>query len=245
MRSALPVVFAAAALISVLPTSAFAQDGFFFKAPVVSLEVRVGRTGPAVGGGIFDDLTSNLTLERKDFAATTFAADASFRASGRMDVVIGTGYAKSSALSESREYVDQDDQPIVQTTRLSKLPVSAGARFYPLSRGEAIGQYAWIPRPFTPYVGAGAGLMHYRLEQQGDFVNYQDLSIFNDRLESTGNTVMAYGEGGASYWLNHRVGLSAGARYTFATADMRRDYEGFDNIDLSGFQASAGLAVRF
>ncbi len=243
LRTLLVTALTTAGLAAALPASA--QDGFFFKPPTATLELRMGRFASSASGDIYEHMIDNFTLGRGDFAATSFSADAAFRAAERFDVVIGAGLAKSRAQSDSRDYTDQDDQPILQETRISKLPVTAGARFYPLARGEAIGQYAWIPAAFTPYVGAGAGLMHYKLEQDGDFVNYEDLSIFNDELESSGNAAMAYGEAGASYWFNSRLALTGGARYTFAKAGLRRDFAGFDDIDLSGFQASAGFAVRF
>jgi hypothetical protein len=234
---------AGAAITGAAP--ARAQDGFFFKPPTVTVELRLGRSGASASGEIYRHMIDNFTLEQGDFAATSLSGDAAFRASSAVDVVLGLGYATSRAASESRDYVDTDDQPILQQTRLTRMPVTAGARVYPLSRGQAIGRYAWVPARFTPYLGAGAGLMHYRLAQTGDFVNYQDLSIFHDLLESTGNTAMAYGEAGAAYWLNQRIGFAGGARYTYAKAGMRRDFEGFDDIDLSGLQASAGFAVRF
>jgi hypothetical protein len=240
------VVVAATAVLGISSARpAAAQDGFFFKPPAATLELRVGRFAAGASGDIYQHMTENFTLGQKDFAATSFSADAAFRASDRVDVVVGGAFARSARGSESRNYVDQDDQPILQETRLTKIPLGAGVRVYPLSRGVAVGKYAWIPASFTPYAGAGVGLMHYKLEQDGDFVNYQDFSIFNDELQSSGNAAMAYGEAGAAYWMNHRVGLTGGARYTFAKAALRRDFEGFDDIDLSGFQASAGLALRF
>jgi hypothetical protein len=94
-------------------------------------------------------------------------------------------------------------------------------------------------------VGAGFGGVHYSLIQQGEFVDESDLSITADRLESSGTAMMIYAEGGAQYWINQHFGLQAEARYTNARAAMGRDYEGFNDIDLRGVQATAGFAVRF
>jgi hypothetical protein len=233
----------AAGMLGAAPAAA--QEGFFFRPPIATVEVRLGRYQSPASGDIYQHMTENFTLGRGDFAATSVSADASLRVLPSMDVVLGVGYAMSGAMSESREFVDQDDQPIIQRTQLTKIPVSVGARLYPLSRGESVGQYAWIPAAFVPYAGIGGGLMRYTLEQSGDFVNFADFSIFNDELVSKATAPMAYGEAGASYWVSARVGLSGGVRYTYAKAGMHDDYEGFEDIDLSGFQASAGFAVRF
>jgi hypothetical protein len=239
------LMFAAGATVAMPAGVAYAQDGFLFKVPAFTVELRVGRLAPTTSSEIYPHLTSNFTLEKKDFRATSYSADASFRVAPSFDVVAGIGWATSRTSSESREFVDQDDQPILQETELSKLPVTVGVRYFPLSRGESIGRYAWIPAAFTPYIGAGGGMMHYRLAQNGDFVSFEDLSIFTDELESTANAVTAYGEAGASVWLSGKFGLTGSARYTLARAPMRRDFAGFEDIDLGGFQASAGLAVRF
>ena len=226
-------------------TRAHAQDGFLFKPPVMTFDLRVGRTVQGTNSEIYRELTQTLTLNNSDFHATSYGLDAAFRATPRVDVVLGAGYASSKATSESRDYIDTNDQPIIQQTTLSRVPVTAGLRLYPMSRGERIGSYAWIPRAFTPYVGAGIGMMRYRLTQVGDFVDESDLSIFTDMLESTGTAAMTYGEAGATYWLSGHAGLTGSARYTFAKAGMRDDFELFNDIDLRGFQGSAGIAVRF
>ncbi|MEO5510505.1 MAG: hypothetical protein ABIV28_02545 [Longimicrobiales bacterium] len=238
-------VACSAGAASTAASPANAQDGFFFKPPAATVELRIGRNAANASGEIFRHMIDNFTLDSHDFAATSISADVAFRGAPAWDVVLGIAHAISRAASESRDYTDQDDQPILQQTRLTRMPVTAGARYYVLARGQALAEHAWVPARFTPFVGAGVGLMHYRLEQMGDFVNYEDLSIFNDLLESTGNSAMAYGEAGAAYWFNQRVGLSGGARYTYAKAGLRRDFEGFEDINLSGLQASAGFAVRF
>ena len=233
----------AAAII--VPKPGKAQDGFMFKPPSMTLEFRVGRSMPSASSDIYDELTSVLTLDRHDFAATSFAGNAAFRATSQADFVIGIGYAKSRASSESRDYIGTDDLPIFQETELKRLPITAGMRFYPMKRGEALGNYAYIPSRVTPYVGAGIGLMRYSLHQTGEFVDSEDLSIFADELTSQGSAALAYGEAGAGLWLNQRVGLVGDARYTWSKSGLRGDFEKFEDIDLRGFQASAGFAVRF
>lgn len=224
---------------------ALAQDGFSFKPPAVTLDFKIGHVAQSTSSDIYSDLTTNLTLEKTDFAATSYAGSASFRATTRTDFVFGIGYVRSQAASESRDYVGTDDLPITQSTSLVRIPVTAGLRYFPTSRGHAVGQYAFIPAAFTPFVGGGIGLMNYKLTQEGDFVDSSDLSIFTDELESSGRSVMAYGEAGAAYWFNQRVGITADARYNWSRAPMRKDFQQFDNIDLRGVQATAGLAVRF
>lgn len=247
-RNSIAILFSSAmtlALVVAVPHPVTAQSGFYFKPPAMTAELRFGRTERDAGSDVFDYMTRSLTLDKKDFAAMSYAADIAIRSSERSDFVIGLGYAKSNASSESRDFIGTDDKPISQHTSLSSMPFTAGIRFYPFARGSSIGQYAWIPAAFTPYVGGGFGGMHYSLDQQGEFVDESDLSITADHLRSSGTAMMVYADAGAAFWVNQHVGIQFDARYTNARAAMGRDYEGFSDIDLRGVQATAGFAVRF
>ena len=226
-------------------TTASAQDGFLFKAPNVTAELRLGHLAPSSKSDFYDEAMTQLDLTRGDFGGLAIAADISIRTSPRADVVLGIANARSEARSVDRDFTEQNGDEIRQVTHLSRTPMTAGVRFYPLPRGESLGTLAWIPAKFTPYIGAGAGIMRYELVQEGDFVDREDLSIFTDRLQSKGTGVTAYGEAGAMYWLHRSIGLTAGARYSWAEARLRDDYETYDNIDLRGIQATAGFALRF
>jgi len=48
-----------------------AGDGYLFHSPVVTLTVRGGYARASAGSDVFDDVTSNLTLDRGDFSSIT------------------------------------------------------------------------------------------------------------------------------------------------------------------------------
>jgi hypothetical protein len=223
---------------------AAAQDGFLFKPPAATVEVRLGRAMYTADSDLYQLITDELTLEQSDFAAFSADANLALTAASRVDIVIGLGYTHSRAPSEFRDFVDQDDMPIEQVTEVTHIPLTAGLRIYPFSRGTAIGQHAWIPARFTPFVGAGGGVNFYTFRQVGDFVDQSDFSIFNDELKSSSTALALYGEAGGEYWLSKRFGLSAVGRYTFGEATMDDDFQG-SALDLRGLQGSVGLAVRF
>src|SRR5690606_6716492 len=152
-------------------------------------------------------------------------------------------WSNSTVQSEFRHYTYQDDSPIEQTTKLRRLPLTLLARVYPLARGTALSNYAWIPARFTPFVGGGAGVLWYKLEQSGDFVDADALDIFESSYESSGAAFAAHALGGAEYWLTARVGIVGEGRYTWASATPRSQFE-FDSVDLSGWQVTAGVAFR-
>ncbi len=222
--------------------------GFFFHMPRASIGVRAGLGLPRANAGpdgFFAFATRELTLSKSDFNAFAIRADLDAVLVGPMDVVFGVGYSFASAASEFRDWVDQNDRPITQRTRLSTKTYTAAIRWNITSRGRRIGQFVWMPARVLPYVGVGAGAIRYSLWQDGSFVDVGDLSIFSDRLTSRGWSVMALVMAGADYSLGKRLFASAEARYQWANAKLQQDFVGFDDgIDLSGLQGSLGLHVR-
>lgn len=229
-----------------LPASAQTQGrGFLFRPPVGSFTIRGGFDQARAESDIFSYVTDQLTLGRSDFASASVGADLSIRLAPRLDLVLGASYAGRNAQSEFRRFVDNNDLPIEQTTKLARVPVTAGAKFYLTSRGRSIGRFAWVPTSWAPYVGAGGGGMWYQFRQEGDFINMETLDVFGDRFQSKGWTATAHGLAGLDISLGPRFGVTGEGRYTWARAPMSSDFQGFDKIDLSGYNASVGIYVRF
>ncbi len=245
-RSALATLALIGVVIPVVPAPLAAQGGgFLFKRPVVSLSLRAGYSIPRASSEIFEFTTEQLTIDRNDFNTATVGGDLAYRVTERLDVTASVAIGRSSTRSEFRDYIGEDDLPIEQETQLVRTPMTLGVRAYLFDRGRSVGRFAWIPARWSPYVGASAGYLFYRFEQEGEFVDFVDLSIFRDRFESTGWAPTAQVFGGADFTLSTRLVLVGEARYGWARAEMDRDFVGFDEIDLSGFQATVGLAVRF
>jgi hypothetical protein len=238
---------AAAALTGLLSAApAFAQDGYMFGMPRTSLTLRAGAAMPAADSEIFQFFTDELTLRRGDFASATFGADIGLRVLPQLDVVLSAGVAHSSTDSEFRDFVeDPNDAPIRQTTELTRTPVTAGLKLHLLSRGRSLGRYAFVPNRVSPYVGGGAGVLFYSLVQEGDFVDHETLDIFTDRFESDGATFTANAFAGGDIWLMSRLGLNVEGRYTWAKADLNDAFSDFDEIDLRGWQMTAGITLRY
>ena len=143
-----------------------------------------------------------------------------------------------------RDWVDQDDLPIQQTTTFIRVPVTVATKFYLLDRGRAISQFAWIPAKWAPFVGAGGGLLWYRFEQAGDFVDIVTLDVVNFILESSGWTPTGHVFAGVDISINPRFLWTLEARYGFGRAETGSAFA-FDTLDLNGFQATIGLSTRF
>lgn len=221
-----------------------AQDGFMFGMPRTTVTLRAGASQAAADDNVFRFMTEQLTLNRDDFRAAAFGADIGVRIHPQVDIQLSLTTSQSRTRSEFRDFVEDNDEPIEQTTRLVRTPVTAGLKLHLLPRGRALGRYAWIPNRVSPYVGAAAGVMFYELKQAGDFVDYETLDIFSDELKSDGATATAQAFAGGEIWVLPRAALTVDARYTWAKAELNDAFSDFERIDLRGWQLTAGVTIR-
>lgn len=245
---ALTLLLLGAASGAIAPRAMRAQgtgDGFLFQRPIGSIAVRGGYAHANASSDLFDFVTSTLTLGRSDFSSATGQVDLAFRIAPRVDIDLGAGIARSSSPSEYRKLIDQNDQPIQQTTSFQRVPLTADVRLYLTSPGRAIGHFAWVPARFTPYVGVGGGMVGYEFKQSGDFVDPSTNVVFNSSLSSSGWAPEAQGVVGADLSLTPRFALTGEAKYLWAKGSLNDSFSTFDRIDLSGFTATIGLKARF
>lgn len=250
-RRRFPLIVAALLLPAALPAQQRPArppeggPGFLFHTPRVTWGIRGGFNVRSSASGVYDSVTTWLTLNKRDFNAFSIASDIGVTVAGPLELVLGGGYTARRAESEFRDYVDQNDQPITQSTMLRTVPLTLAARVYLTSRGRQIGRFVWIPARIMPYVGVGAGMIGYWFEQRGSFVDFADLSIFSDRFRSDGWAPLGMVLAGADYSLGSRLFINADVRYIRANAALHGQFVNFtDGIDLSGVQFSMGLHVR-
>jgi outer membrane protein W len=245
MRSRSPLLIAVLPLAIGAAAPLHGQEGFLFSRPIGHLTVRGGPVMHSANSDLYEFFTTELTLERKDFRAPSLGVELGFVVTPQLDVAMGVSWAQTDKQSEMRDWVDMDDQPIQQTTRLRTIPLTFSARYYPWSRGEALSELAWVPKKVTPYIGAGGGLTWYNLHQQGDFVQESDLSVFTDDYESASHAVTMVAMLGTDVWLSSKIGLNFEARYSSGSAKLTNDFVNWQDLDLSGVQAGVGLTIRW
>ncbi len=220
-------------------------NGFLFSEPLATLTLRGGFDHANARSGLFSFTTSQLTINRSDFSAPSVGVDLAIRLNSRLELSAGATFSKTSTPSEFRHFLDQNDAPIQQSTSFRRVPVTLSLKAYLLPRGRTIGSFAWIPSRIAPYVGAGAGVMWYRFDQRGDFIDFATSNVFKDNFASSGSAPATHLMAGFDISLAPRIVLTADGRYTYAKATLDKDFSGFDKIDLSGFAVTAGLGYRF
>ena len=242
----IPFALAAAlALGAALPARAqHAGDGYLFHAPNARLSIRGGYDHANAHSDVFDQSVDLLTLNRGAFSGLTLGGEAALPIGSRIDLSLDVGYSRAQSGSEFRKFIDNNNQPIEQTTTFQRIPVTANVRLYLTPTGRSVGRLAWIPSKVVPWVGGGGGMMWYGFRQQGDFVDFKTNNVFTSDFNSTGWTQTAQGMAGLDVSLTPVIALRAESRYVWAKAPLSRDFSGFDRIDLSGVQATLGLTFR-
>jgi opacity protein-like surface antigen len=240
------------------PISAHAEEepsatpDFRFKQPWVIIGMRGGWAFNRSDSEIFDFLKQNLTLNDPDFDGPAFALDVGVRTTSWMDVVLGFEVSGRKSKSRFRNFVEQigdveqngDGDEIKQKTTLTQIPLTASLKLYPIGRGRQVGKHAWIRATFVPYVGGGLGATWYKLKQDGDFVDFTDLSIFEAELESDAWAFAKHAFAGIDIGITRNFGAVLEGRYYWAEASLKDDFVGFDRIDLDGARIMVGFNLR-
>lgn len=251
-QSAGAILLAASALAAVQlssPVEARAQsggDGFLFTPPKFTVGIRGGYHAPRADGDLFDHTIDQLTVGRSDFGGNYLGVDFGFRTGERLDLVFGFDLTGSQTRSEFRNWIDDQDMPIEQTTTYKTVGLSLGGRYYLFDRGRRIGRFAWVPRSANLYVGAGAGGARYEWEQYGDWVDFQTYDIFWDVFVSEGWTLAAHVMAGAELHVANGFLLTSEAKFRLARGPLdERTFYGFtDGVDMTGLSLSVGIAFR-
>ena len=220
-------------------------SGFRVHAPKIFLGGHLGLNMPRADSDLFEMITKELTLAKSDFRSPSFGFDFGVPFHPNFATVFSFDYARSTTQSESRDFLEENGDPITQTTRLSQMPITASLRYYPIKMGETVGSYAWVPNRVLPYIGGGIGFLHYSFSQAGSFVDRETLIIFEDNLSSHGIAWTHHVFAGADISLSPLVFVNGEARYSWADAGLSSDFKGFQPIDLAGFKLQGGIYFRF
>lgn len=218
---------------------------FLFGRPRRSVSFRGNWLFASANSDLFDFVTDQLTLDKKDFNAPGFGVYFSHSFTSRLDVQGGYEFGRIAKGSEYRDLVDNAFNAIEQDTTLRTSQLVASLRYALVPRGRDVSRFAYVPSRVVPYVGAGGGAIRYEFMQTGDFVDYVDLRVFPDVFRSTGWAPTAHALAGVDVQVYRAFSTTLEGRYTKGSAKLSSDFVDFDPIDLSGFKLSAGFNLVF
>lgn len=223
------------------------EADFLFQEPKKYLGFRIGIFSPEADSGLFDKITEELTLSKSDFRSWDFGIDFGFNVHKRIDLVFSLDFSEQTKRSEFRDWVDELDLPITQSTKFSQRPLTAGIKYLIIPRGRKIGQYAWLPSPIVPYVSGGAGILHYEFRQNGDFIRFDTdpPRIVSGSLGTSDSPFAWYLGGGTEIHIFKYTYFNLDFRYYWADDKLDSSFGGFDPIELGGYRLTAGIQWHF
>jgi hypothetical protein len=222
-----------------------ATRDFLFGQPRGSVSVRGSWIVARAGSDLFDFVTTQLTVDRRDFNAPAIGAEIGVALGPQLEVLGGVEWSNKKTQSEYRRFVDNNNLPIAQETHLQNLHFGGSLKYSFWPRGRTISRLAWVPRGVAPYVGAGAGVVRYEFFQRGDFVDFVDNSVFTSTFGSKGWAPAGHVFGGVDLQVFRLLFVQVEGRYLWASGELDRDFVDFDPIDLAGFRTTAGVSFLF
>lgn len=227
----LTVTIAVAALWSV---SAEAQ-GNWRPGDFGSWRFYLGLFEPEGNSQYWDDSFSVFSGSASDFEDLVFGTDYLWRTSRQGGVLFGVSFYEGKATQAYLDWVDIDGYDISHLTTLGLADLSA-AYVVQLGRGGV-----------RPYLGAGGGLLWWRLREEGSFIDFagEDLPIVFASYRADSTTWELFALAGIDFRLSNRWSFFFEGRYRWSEDELNKDFAGFGTIDLSGFQAAGGFSYNF
>ena len=207
-----------------------------------SLELRIGGFLPRADSNLFRDDSDLYTVEKRDWRGVTGGAEFSFTPTDHVEIGLHIdGYGRRVD-TNYRGYTRESGAEILQTLKLTLVPIGATLRLLPADRDATL----------SPYLGVGPDLIYYKYEEFGDFIDFQsaNLDIASDDFVSDGVAAGFHVTGGLRVRLGHDFSLLGEARYLWARTRLGDDFRpqpGQDalRLDASGLTAVVGLSIRF
>lgn len=196
-----------------------------------------GETSRDVNDVLYNNLNSgndSLLFDVGDFNGATVNGEWLIGLNDFIDAGLGVGFYSKTVPSVYAYVENSNGQEIEQDLKLRIVPFTATVRFLPIGRHDA----------FTPYIGAGVGVMRFRYEETGEFVNVND-RVYNATFTGTGAATGPVILGGARFPVGS-VDIGGEARYQRAVGDISKEQNFLGSkIDLGGMSYLLTFTVKF
>lgn len=187
-----------------------------------------------VDGDVLFENRDILAFDVADFNTGSIGLDWLLPVGEFLEMGAGVGFTSRTVPSIYQDFVNRDGSEIEQDLKLRIVPMSVTARLLPFGRSRAV----------QPYLGGGLGIFSYRYSEVGDFVDFTDRSVFNDRFVASGTEIGPVALAGIRFPLGDTWSLGGEVRYQKASADLSNEFLG-PKLDLGGFHYLMTVHVKF
>lgn len=207
-----------------------------------NLEVRAGRFTPRTDSNLFRDASELFTVSKKDWRGWTGGLEYNTEITPQFEVGVSLDGYSQSIDTNYREFTRPNRREILQTLKLSIVPVGVSLRVLPFERDAVL----------RPYVAVGGDVIFWRFEEFGDFIDFNSPTrdILADSFRSEGVKVGAHVAAGVRVRLSHDLSATGEWRYLAASrAEMGDDFKAqapdVNELDLTGHSLTFGVNLRF
>lgn len=193
------------------------------------------------------DYNSELYFfEKDDLNSFIGSFGLNFHISNNFTISIEAGASYAHTVTEYADYVDEDGYPIETDIELSIVPLEVSLKIAPFGRGQYSGRFSTYDRnSFIPYIGAGVGAYFYYYAEWGDYIDFDAGEIIYAEFESYDVGVGYFVLVGFEVPMGHDMGFVAEYKRTWAKAELSRDFQGFEDLDLGGQTIYVGFTMGF
>ncbi len=233
-----------------MATAAVAQDSQDSKQPVVPQDpyrfsesrMWIGASTPDARSNFWDDNFRNFDASPGKLTGFAIGGDYIRHLDRHSAILLSAGFSLSSASEPARDQFDESGAPLEHHLDLNTFSLTAGYLLYPAGTEHAV----------IPYLGAGAGLYagelrSYRSSQTTDDCD-EDGNCTTEYTDSKYSAFLTFGYfavAGLEVPVSSHAALLVDGRYTVAQAHLGSDFGDNRNLDLSGGQYTAGVAIHF
>ena len=197
--------------------------------------LRMGSFRPEGDSQYWHDKQLDFNGTASDLEGPIGSLDYLLGLDNHLSLIFSGSYYEGNTTQSYRDFLDNGGHRIRHDTTPGIGSATLGVIYHLTGRGA----------PVTPYIGAGGGGYFWRLEENGDFIDFNHgNAIFSSNLKSSGTAFGGYALVGLEASITRNVSLFAEGRWTKVHDDLKDDFEGFGKIDLSGREIAAGIAWR-
>lgn len=199
-----------------------------------AFRLHLGAFQPRGDSEYWEDKERSFTGDADDFESASFGLDYLLPIGSRMSVMFSGSVFSGDTTQSYLDFEDNFGDRIRHDTTLDVASATIGLVLH-LTGPDA---------PLSPYLGVGGGAYPWRLEEDGDFIDFDTSppDIFRSTLESEGVAFGWYWLAGLEAPITDRLSIFAEGRWTRVDDELADDFEGFGDLDLSGREFAAGIS---
>jgi len=226
IRTALLIASLAAlvALPAVAQSGPYGNDGG-------TIRLRFGEFTPSGDGDYWIDKRNDFTGDEDDFGDDLLAIDYLHPFGARMSLLLSVSSWEADLAQEYDDFVAPSGAGIFHTTSFEVTSLETGLVWNLTDRHAKV----------SPYIGVGGGYYDWTLTEEGEFIDFTDLSIFFARFNGSGDTFGWFSVFGVEVRLTESWRAFAEGRWSEMDDDLSGDFEGLGILDLSGSTIAFGV----